>query len=226
MAAVAKTDLAPALHVPRYSYTEAARLAGVSPSTARRWLRDAPREGVSFLDLIELVVIGRLLREGVGAMREAQPLKPQAWGSVTRPVRLERLRRLVAVGRERLGAPRPLVHAAFREHGLALVREVLGAPEAWEAGLAPLLDAMDYAEAGRLVRRWWPLGREGYIVVDPAYGFGLPVVAGTGVRTESIQERALAGDRLDQIAADFGLAREAVAAALRFEASAAGHDPA
>jgi hypothetical protein len=78
--------------VPRYSYQEADRLAGLSRGTASRWLKGyrygakrgvvvlaqpvTPRNDVldaaSFVDLVELVAIGRFRRAGY-ALRSALP---------------------------------------------------------------------------------------------------------------------------------------------------------
>jgi uncharacterized protein (DUF433 family) len=49
------------------------------------------------------------------------------------------------------------------------------------------------------------------------YGFGLPVVSGSGVRTEIVAERFRAGDAKEEVAYDFGLEppRDRSRAALR-----------
>jgi uncharacterized protein (DUF433 family) len=60
-------------------------------------------------------------------------------------------------------------------------------------------------------------GKEEPIVVDPDYGFGLPVVSGSGARTEIVAERFMAGDAREVIAYDFGLSTAEVEAALRYE---------
>lgn len=89
--------------------------------------------------------------------------------------------------------------------------------QAWNEVLAPFLNELDYADAEKVARRWWPLGKHEPIIVDPDYGFGLPVVAGKGVRVEIIAERFAAGDKHEQIIKDFGLTREEIDAAIRFE---------
>jgi uncharacterized protein (DUF433 family) len=65
--------------------------------------------------------------------------------------------------------------------------------------------------------RWWPLGRDARVMIDPEYGFGLPVVANSGVRTETILEMFQSGDSAGQIAKDFNLSPDDVEGALRFE---------
>lgn len=213
------------LDQPLYGYAEAARLARLPVATVRRWLlgyrysdddgiavvmppvtrgeRVAEREGVSFLDLVELAAIGRLKERGFS---------------------LVAIRRVVAYCREELDVAHPLATARFRTDG----RDIFIAHEgalldvlrrrgayAWDDVLAPFLDTLDYEDD--LARRWWPMGRQSLIVVDPEIGFGLPVVAGVGVRTETIGEHFRAGDPTDAIAREYGLDREQVERALRFE---------
>ncbi len=87
--------------------------------------------------------------------------------------------------------------------------------QAWEEVLDPFLDTVEYEN--ELVRRWWPLGKTEPIVVDPDYGFGLPVIEGSAVRTEIVAERHRAGDTNKEIAYDFGVDVPQVEAALRYE---------
>ena len=57
----------------------------------------------------------------------------------------------------------------------------------------PFLKDLEYHN--EFARRWYPLGKDEPVVIDPDYSFGLPVVVGSGVRTESIAEQYYAGDR-------------------------------
>ena len=208
---------------PRYTYAEADRLAGVSRGTARRWLsgytyRDGAGQSVSvpsitpggseagavsFLDVVEIVAIGGLKDAGFS---------------------LRAIRQIVRNCQEILGVQRPLTTLKFKIGG----REVFvdrgdvlvevgrhKRMQAWNEVLAPFLGGLDYTNG--IASRWWPLGREVPIVVDPNYGHGLPVVEGAGVRTEIIRERAEAGDLIQQIASDFNLDCTEVERALQFE---------
>ena len=60
------------------------------------------------------------------------------------------------------------------------------------------------------------MGKHIPIVIDPDYGFGLPVIQGTGIRTEIIAER-FEHEADDEIAEDLGIDLRLVKHALQFE---------
>lgn len=211
------------LWTPRYSYSEADYLADVSKGTSKRWLEgyEYLRDGrpvvmpavtphvtqtgpLSFIDLVEVAAIGRLKEFGFS---------------------LQRIRRVVLDCQARFEVVRPLPTLTFKVGGrdafvmdtgvLVAVGGRHRGERAWDEVLGPFLNELDY-DAG-LARRWWPLGKNHIIVVDPAYAYGLPVVAGSGVRTEIVSERVQAGDLPDEIARDFNLTSEEVGRALQFE---------
>jgi uncharacterized protein (DUF433 family) len=208
---------------PLYSFAEADRLAGVTPGTSRRWLKgysfwyedkryEMPpvtptteiREAVTFVDLMEVATIGKLIKKRFS---------------------LKRIRKINAYCRLYLKEPRPLVTQKFKVAGrdifLAADFDVLvevgreAGMLAWREVLEPFLEDIEYEN--ELARRWWPLGRERMVVVDPDYGFGLPVVEGVGVRTEIIAERYRAGDSTDEIAYDFDVTPKQIDDALQWE---------
>lgn len=217
-----------AIRRPLYSFAEVDRLAWVTPGTSRRWLSEAgyhywysseerrtlppitpkpwrsPPEAASFTDLMEVAAIGKLKEKGFG---------------------LRRVRQINEYCRLYLGRDRPLVTETFKvegrdifieaSHGVLLNVGYEAGMQAWEEVLDPFLDTVEYEN--ELVRRWWPLGRELGVVVDPDYGFGLPVISGTGVRTEIIAERHEAGDKNEEIAYDFGVTASQIEDALRYE---------
>ncbi len=213
------TDLS-VVTAPLYSFAEADRLAAVSRGTSSRWLCDRGLTGesvrppagmqgadgsdaVSFLDLVEIAAIGRLKEFGFS---------------------LARIRGIVDTCRDLLGVERPLATMKFKVGGRDIfVDERPGLIEvgrrqgqrAWDEVLSPFLRDLDYADD--VARRWWPLGRSNPIVVDPDYGYGLPVIAESGVRTEIILERFKAGDLPELIASDFNVTPHEVQRALQFE---------
>ncbi len=213
-----------AVHRPRYSFREADRIARVTRGTSSRWLkgyeywysfeerRMSPpvtpgqdsKEAVSFVDLMEVAAIGRLRVKGFS---------------------LRRIRQINEYCMLALRKERPLVTETFRvkgqdvfiyaSQGVLLNVGYEAGMQAWEEVLDPFLETVEYEN--ELVRRWWPLGRDVGVLVDPDYGFGLPVIAGTGIRTEIIAERTRAGDSTDEITYDFGVTPNQIKDALQWE---------
>ncbi len=210
--------------MPLYGYADADYLAGVSRGTARRWLSgytyarvdgqktvqppvahapDADHAAVSFIDLVEVIAIGGLKSAGFS---------------------LRGIRLVVENCQVILEVPRPLTTLRFKTDGREIfvdrgdVLLEIGRRkrnQAWTEFLDPFLRTLDYTND--LASRWWPMGKQGPIMVDPAFGYGLPVIAGSGVRTEIILERFRAGDLEQQIAEDFNLKPVEVERALQFE---------
>src|SRR6266542_3311000 len=114
------------LYLPRYTFSEADHLANVTPGTTRRWLggyayraatgqhvarppvtpRTAVDGAASFIDLVEVVAIGRLKERGLS---------------------LTQIRKLVANCQEVLGVDRPLVHLQFKTGGREVFADQRGA---------------------------------------------------------------------------------------------------
>lgn len=59
------------------------------------------------------------------------------------------------------------------------------------------------------------------IRLDPRISFGRPCIIGTGIPTEAIASRAVAGDSIASLAADYRVSVDAVRMAIAFEAGAA-----
>ncbi len=213
---------------PLYSYAEADRLAGVPRSTSNRWVKGykyrndqgeritqppmtagpegRTEGGVSFFDLISIKAIDGLRKRGFGARK---------------------IRDVIRYCQDELGVDYPFATERFKTDrnkiymraGDGRLLEVLGGQrgaQAWDRVLDPFLKDLDYQH--EFARRWWPLGKEDRrVVVDPEYGFGLPVVVGSGVRTEIIAEQYAAGDKIKHIAYDFSVTPEQIQGALKLE---------
>jgi uncharacterized protein (DUF433 family) len=213
----------PSVKRPLYSFAEADRIARVTPNTSRRWLkgysfwyederREMPpvtptaetMEAVSFVDLMEVATIDKLRKKGFS---------------------FRQIRKINATAHFYLQTPRPLVTETFKDKGRDIFVDAgfgilvnvgyEAGMQAWDEVLDPFLDTVEYED--KIVRRWWPLGKDVSVLVDPDYGFGLPVVEGIGVRTEIIAERYRAGDTTDEIAYDFDVTPKQIDDALRWE---------
>lgn len=81
--------------------------------------------------------------------------------------------------------------------------------------VAAFFDRVDFE--GDIAVRYWPDGRDAYIVVDPRRQFGIPIVEGTRLSTEVLYGTNAAGDSAEWLAHAYGLDLVQVEAAIRFE---------
>ena len=184
--------------IPTKTQAEPSGSAGRSPSGG------APRATLSFADLVEIAAINRWKELGYS---------------------LRKIREIVRQCQQIFGVPHPLITMRFKVRGQhAFVEEkgnfvgLLGNKRqlAWE-GIFAFLATVEYE--GGFATRWWPLGKDGKVLVDPDYGFGLPVIYDVGLRTEIVLERMNAGESETDIADDFGVPVELIASAIQFEVS-------
>jgi uncharacterized protein (DUF433 family) len=211
----------------RYTPTDAARLVGLHPSTVRRWLQVSPsasggrtpvvRDGgepglVSFLDLVELDMLRRLREKGVSthalirAAQEATECLQVDHPFVRRGVR-------VAPGKRTAHIYLPMPAESEREGLLHLGnRGQMALAEVVEQ----ISELLDYDLDG-LVRRWWPEGRAGGVVVDPEVGFGEPVVTGTRIHADVLFDMVEAEDGdVDRVAQLYEIPPQRVNQAIAF----------
>ena len=217
----------------RYSVREAARISGVSTRTLRRWFvgengsshaggpvfhskrpdSETPLS-LSFVELIEVVIAAefRSRRIKIERIRSGRDFMQRAWGIEYPFAYVE----LDSAGGE-------ILHH-FDEQD----------PEA--PALAVSTDGMQWTLPG-LVRkraqefvhleddgfavRWYPLGRNVPIMVDPRFAAGRPAVADRGVTVDIIRRRSQnAGQSIREIAHDLSVTERAVEAALSFDIAA------
>ena len=72
-----------------------------------------------------------------------------------------------------------------------------------------------------LASRFWPLGKEKSVVVDPHHQFGQPTIAGSNILTATVFNMYLAKEPVPFIASTFGLNDKSVADAIDFCKNAA-----
>jgi uncharacterized protein (DUF433 family) len=210
---------------PMYTFSEAAHLAGVSSATVRRWMfgyesptgqmrpvfgpRDKAKEQgatVSFLQLAEIVVVGQFRH---------------------RRVKLERLRRAHSFARERFSLEYPFASLHLKTDGVHVLHEfqesepgtsLLVLDQSGQLTLPgyviEVIESFDFEKD--LAARWFPLGKEVPIVIDPRYGAGRPTIPNRRLTIETIRKRWLAGQSFQFIAEDFDLEPVVVEDALRY----------
>jgi uncharacterized protein (DUF433 family) len=207
---------------PMYSFREVSHLAGVSVSTVRNWLRGYSTEkgiveplfkghpedekACSFLQLIEIVVAAKFRK----AEHKSFKLVRRAYDNARALYKLDypfASLELKAIGGH-------IVHI-IRVPGASLQAidqpEQFTLPDLVQEAIAQLEYEYD------LAARWYPVGKDIPIVVDPRISAGLPVIKGRGITVEAIQKRYFqAKQKMEFIERDFELEHDVVEEAIRF----------
>ena len=210
---------------PLYTFAEAGRLAHVSTSTVRNWLsgytgvtgKAVPRlinksendaAMVSFLQLIEVVVAGKFRKAERVSFRTVR----RAYENAATQWELE-----YPFAHLRLEALGGHIVQRLREERARRSLQALDNPQQWSLpGLVvETVQQMEY-DKKEIAVRWYPVGKQYPIVVDPKVTSGVPTIEHRGVTIEVIHKRFKAGQKLDFIARDFELEPDIVEEALRF----------
>jgi uncharacterized protein (DUF433 family) len=214
---------------PAYSLADAAHLVRTPHSTVRAWclgqgqrqadgkrqfnpvieLDDPEGRYASFRNLVELHVLVAIRRQY--------------------NISLQNTRRAVSFMRERLGGEHPLASQRMLTDGKdLLVREggrLLNVSRAGQVEMdivSAFLERIEF-DAGGALLRLYPFTTTSIeeapkiIVVDPRVQFGRPCLFGTGIPTDVLLDRFLAGEAIAGIAADYEVDPQLVEGAIRFE---------
>ncbi len=214
-----------------YTPAEAGRLLHVRPGKIARWLR-GHRVGeqeyrplwhseiniedghvyLGFRDLMEVRIADKFISHGVS---------PQ------------RVRAAINLAAEITGEDRPLSTDQFRTDGRDIFFRVIEMDEQGQERerllnlfrrqyefkqiIEPLLKTVDFDERGAPFK-WWPSGRRGNILIDPARAFGQPIDAVTSVPTAIL---ATAGRHVGiaDAARTYDVPQTSVRRAIEFEAT-------
>ena len=209
---------------PMYTFSEAASLAGVSTGTVRNWLlgyttgeRQAlplfPQSDqgpmVSFLQLIEIMVAGRLRKVEHASYRKVYVAYQNAKSKYPYKYPFAHID-LEAIG----GHIIHWVRGTTRQANIQALDDM----QQWTLpGLFSEIrkDELDYES--ELASRWHPLSKSVPIVVDPQFSSGVPTISGRGITIDTIHKRFKDGRfSIDFIARDYELKRDLVEQAIRF----------
>lgn len=222
-----KNDLYKTLSAPTYSIAEASRLTGISRGRVSRYLRGYRYEGgeldpvisrsippestyASFLNLIDLLFIKKFIERGFS---------------------LQFIRKALEDAREYLGTPH-FARIKFFTSSKTIILELpsssnmvgllMGGQRAMSEVIENVYDKVDFEEVTEFgfVSRWFPRGREEYIVIDPTISYGRPTIMGSGIATENIFDLYLGENKkIKPVKGWFDLPRHKIQAAVRFETS-------
>ena len=212
---------------PIYTIVEAAHLAKTTTGTVKRWLFGADGyeplfEGadshaadatmVSFVQLVEIVVAKSFREKGKVNLRAVR----QAYENAKRELAVEYP--FASLKLEPLAG-----HIILR---LRNEEPDVGLPAIDSLGLHTIpgltievFEDFDYEM--ELARRWWPLGKERPIVIDPRVSAGVPTIPERRVTIGNIRKRWLAGQTMKFISDDLVLEEGTVEEVLRYGESVA-----
>ena len=206
---------------PMYGFTEVAHLSHVSVSTVRNWLlgyttaqgeveplfKKHPEEekACSFLQLIEIVVAAKFRKAEHAPFKKVR----QAYDNARNLYNLDypfASMELKAIGGH-------IVHI-MRVSGASL--QAIDQPEQFTIPdlVQETIGQLEYEY--ELASRWYPVGKNIPIVVDPRISAGLPVIKGRGITVEAIQKRFQARQKMEFIERDLELEHDVVEEAIRF----------
>ena len=214
-----------------YTIPEAARLTKVPSARIRRWMKgynfraaknkrrhsepvwtgQLPLVGgqiaVGFQDLMEIRFVDAFIREGV------------SWKT---------MRHAHEAARRRLGTDHPFCTNRFETDGRHILLneaetiadkrliDIVTSQREFDAIVIPFLKELDLEDG---VVRWWPMGRERFVVVDPERQLGQPIVTSSGVPTRVLSNSVRAnGGSIESVARWFEIAPGEVRDAVEFEA--------
>ena len=74
---------------------------------------------------------------------------------------------------------------------------------------------------GAMLERWWPLGKERNVVLDPRKNFGQPTIVSEGVPTKVLAESFKANGSVEEVARWYEMKPEFIEEAVEYERSLA-----
>ncbi len=221
--------------IPRYTPTEAGRLAGLKPDRVRRWLRGyeymyspagadvaqkvkqdpvVKREGAlhsshaSFLDLIDLLFVKRFLAYGFS---------------------LQRIRRALAEAESIVGGHHfaqqcyftdgTNIYLQVKDEAVENLLELLSGGQ-WVISdvIKHFASQVDFDEETGFAEKWFPYGKQGRVVLDPRVCFGAPTIVQRGVRTANVYDLFQAeSQNVAEVASWMSMESPDVEAAVTFE---------
>jgi uncharacterized protein (DUF433 family) len=220
--------------LPAYGIAEAAHYLLLPRATLRSWVAGmsygAGADKKLFRPLIEAAA------ETPVALSFINLIEAHVLGAIRRKHRVDmpKVRRAIDFLKNEFGSKHPLADHKFETNGVDLFVEHLGEfISASEGGQIAVRDLLK-AHLRRIERddkgfplRLYPFTRMDAteqprnIVIDPFISFGKAVITGTGVSTNIVAERFKAGESADELAQDYGCAREKIEEAIRCELSLA-----
>lgn len=209
-----------------YTLAEAGRLVQVAPSKISRWLRGHDADGRHYEPLwhsqVDLGDDGMFL-----GFRDLQEVRVVA-AFIAKGLSPQRIRQAIGLARDLVGDERPLSTRRFRTDGRSIFLQMVEADGqtrlidlfrrqfAFREIIEQSLSNLEYDDSGS-PSSWWPLGKNGSVVVDPARSFGQPIEAETSIPTATMAAAAKAEGSQQAAARAWGVPLRSIRRAVEFE---------
>lgn len=103
-----------------------------------------------------------------------------------------------------------------RETGQSSLVEIVKSQQVFKQIVRPFLRQLEFGKNTGVVR-WWPLGDERLVVLDPTRSFGRPIVSRHGVPTEVLAKAAKASGSIADVTRWFEVPEPEIRDAMEFE---------
>jgi len=220
------TTKKPSLGIGLYSIPDVARILNLEPSFVRRWLNEywgnrfkfgkknfsswgAGREkAIHFYTLIEFYVFYQLRKQGLSAQSIAKSHE--------------------IIARE-LNTQFPFATSTILTDGRKILYKIdnttiINADNTKQLNFVDIIEEfcrqMDFGK-DRLAIRYWPLGKEKNIIVDPHHQLGQPTIKNTNILAETLYRMHTSGEKINFVASLYNVSVKDVTASIEFFKKAA-----
>ncbi len=141
---------------------------------------------------------------------------------------MQAIRRIIGKATDLLERPYPLSRVKFKSFGSRIVAEALDEAEMplafeldsgqflLEPFLERLVGCLDYSDI-ETACRWWPLGKDVEVILDPHRRFGEPVITESTIPTAALAGAFKAEGSIKAVAHWYGISEKSVGDALKYE---------
>jgi uncharacterized protein (DUF433 family) len=222
-----------------YTLKQAARMAQVTRATVQGWITGKARVSGVLRRTTRVIRYAPVWIDGAPCLTFPQLLSLRMVKGLRHSgFTLRVIGWMALVAEEDFGLTAPLVALRFRRDGARIVQALQEARRAnaepehlpsgldpsdaagWQTVFADIVDRALFRDVDwrdGMPARWWPLGHEGAVVLDPHVLAGAPHMAGTTVPTAAVAAGGGAEDAIGAVAERHGLTVAQVRDALRFE---------
>jgi uncharacterized protein (DUF433 family) len=220
------TTKKPSLGIGLYSIPDVARILNLEPPFVRRWLNEywgnrfkfgkknfsswgkGREKAIHFYTLIEFYVFYQLRKQGLSAQSIAKSHE-------------------IIAGE--LGTQFPFATSTILTDGRKILYKIdnetiINADKTKQLNFVTIIEdfcqQMDFGK-DQLAIRYWPLGKEKNIIVDPHHQLGQPTIKNTNILAETLYRMNAAGEKINFIASLYNVTGSDVKASIEFFKKAA-----